>query len=237
MWTAAAIYEEAARQGFNDQQRLRIVGASWQHPGRLETIQGDLNASAMTKNWVIVGIFREATGRELQVSSEPANAEAGYRCCRHPACPDHGKTSTPFERNNVTASERVFAAVRRANVPFTVHVSSSVVNSVADDDYTNTKRAQERMFLESGLPGPPAASRDAMNRILSLIAAHNAGSFLAVLKTFGTGRRRVFFRSRGQEPRWRSAFRNAASRRASSSAKWKLSSSTMAGRSIPRRTG
>jgi nucleoside-diphosphate-sugar epimerase len=38
-------------------------------------------------------------------------------------------------------------------VPFTVHISSSVVNSVADDDYTNTKKAQEKMFLDSGLPG------------------------------------------------------------------------------------
>lgn len=64
-----------------------------------------------------------------------------------------GKTSALFERNNVVASENVFQAIARAKVPFTVHVSSSVVNSVADDDYTNTKKAQEKMFLESGLPG------------------------------------------------------------------------------------
>jgi nucleoside-diphosphate-sugar epimerase len=64
-----------------------------------------------------------------------------------------GKTSAPFERNNLVASELVFEAIRRARVPFTVHVSSSVVNSVAEDDYTNTKKAQEKMFLESGLPG------------------------------------------------------------------------------------
>jgi nucleoside-diphosphate-sugar epimerase len=64
-----------------------------------------------------------------------------------------GKTSAPFERNNLVASRRVFDAIARARVPFTVHISSSVVNSVADDDYTNTKKAQERMFLDSGLPG------------------------------------------------------------------------------------
>lgn len=64
-----------------------------------------------------------------------------------------GKTSEPFERNNLVASELVFKAIARAKVPFTVHVSSSVVNSVADDFYTNTKKAQEKMFLESGLPG------------------------------------------------------------------------------------
>lgn len=63
------------------------------------------------------------------------------------------KTVVPFERNNIEASRLVFEAIKAARVPFTVHVSSSVVNSVADDDYTNTKKIQERMFLESGLPG------------------------------------------------------------------------------------
>lgn len=64
-----------------------------------------------------------------------------------------GKTSAPFVRNNLVASDLVFKAIARAKVPFTVHISSSVVNSVADDDYTNTKKAQEKMFLDSGLPG------------------------------------------------------------------------------------
>ncbi|MBE0550325.1 MAG: NAD(P)-dependent oxidoreductase [Rubrivivax sp.] len=64
-----------------------------------------------------------------------------------------GLTAAPFLRNNVQASALVFAAIAAARVPFTVHVSSSVVNSVADDDYTRTKKTQERMFLDSGLPG------------------------------------------------------------------------------------
>lgn len=64
-----------------------------------------------------------------------------------------GKTPEPFERNNLTASRRVFEAIARAHVPFTIHISSSVVNSVADDDYTNTKKAQEKMFVKTGLPG------------------------------------------------------------------------------------
>lgn len=58
-----------------------------------------------------------------------------------------------FNRNNIEASRRVFAAIAAANVPYTIHVSSSVVNSVAEDDYTNTKKVQEQMFLASGLPG------------------------------------------------------------------------------------
>jgi nucleoside-diphosphate-sugar epimerase len=64
-----------------------------------------------------------------------------------------GKNINPFLRNNVDASKHVYEAVRRAKVPFTIQVSSSVVNSVADDDYTNTKKIQERIFLESGLDG------------------------------------------------------------------------------------
>jgi nucleoside-diphosphate-sugar epimerase len=64
-----------------------------------------------------------------------------------------GKTAAPFERNNITASGNVFRAIADARVPFTVHISSSVVNSVADDHYTRTKKRQERLFLESGLPG------------------------------------------------------------------------------------
>ena len=64
-----------------------------------------------------------------------------------------GKTAEPFLRNNVQASALVFDAIAAAQVPFTVHVSSSVVNSVADDHYTRTKKTQEKMFLDSGLHG------------------------------------------------------------------------------------
>jgi nucleoside-diphosphate-sugar epimerase len=64
-----------------------------------------------------------------------------------------GKTDVPFERNNVTASKRVYEVLHRCQVPFTVQISSSVVNSVADDFYTNTKKAQEALFLATGLPG------------------------------------------------------------------------------------
>jgi nucleoside-diphosphate-sugar epimerase len=58
-----------------------------------------------------------------------------------------------YARNNVVATERVLSAARHHRVPYVVHVSSSVVNSVAHDDYTDTKKDQERRFLESGLAG------------------------------------------------------------------------------------
>jgi nucleoside-diphosphate-sugar epimerase len=64
-----------------------------------------------------------------------------------------GKTRELFDRNNLVATERVLAAAKAANVGYVVHISSSVVNSVADDDYTDTKKRQEQMFRASGLPG------------------------------------------------------------------------------------
>jgi nucleoside-diphosphate-sugar epimerase len=64
-----------------------------------------------------------------------------------------GPAREAFVRNNVAASERIIAAIRRENVPYTVHISSSVVKSVAEDHYTATKRQQEDLFLASGLNG------------------------------------------------------------------------------------
>lgn len=57
----------------------------------------------------------------------------------------------PFQRNNIEATKRVLGVALRSSIPFLVHASSSVVNSVADDDYTRTKKIQERLVLESGL--------------------------------------------------------------------------------------
>jgi uncharacterized protein YbjT (DUF2867 family) len=63
-----------------------------------------------------------------------------------------GLDAEPFIRNNLTSTERVLAAARERGVRFLVHASSSVVNSVADDDYTRTKRAQEELVKAGGVP-------------------------------------------------------------------------------------
>jgi uncharacterized protein YbjT (DUF2867 family) len=57
-----------------------------------------------------------------------------------------------FERNNVRTTEQVLAAMKTHATPYLVHISSSVVKSVANDDYTSTKRRQEEMVLASGIP-------------------------------------------------------------------------------------
>ncbi len=62
-----------------------------------------------------------------------------------------GKTRALFDRNNLTATSHVLEACKAHAIPYLVHVSSSVVNSVAKDDYTDTKRAQEAMVVASGL--------------------------------------------------------------------------------------
>ncbi len=58
-----------------------------------------------------------------------------------------------FQRNNVDATRHVLDAMRQYQVGYAVQISSSVVESVADDDYTNTKKAQEQLFLDSGIAG------------------------------------------------------------------------------------
>lgn len=56
-----------------------------------------------------------------------------------------------FERNNIVSTEHALSLCNQKGVSRIVHVSSSVVNSVADDWYTQTKEAQEKLVLESHL--------------------------------------------------------------------------------------
>ena len=63
-----------------------------------------------------------------------------------------GEDYAEFVANNITATERVLAACHAHRVDYIVHISSSVVNSRAEDYYTETKKTQERLVLESGIP-------------------------------------------------------------------------------------
>lgn len=57
-----------------------------------------------------------------------------------------------FQKNTVDSTKNVIAAAQLCKIPFTVFIGSSVVNSVAHDNYTNSKKEQERLMQESGLP-------------------------------------------------------------------------------------
>lgn len=62
------------------------------------------------------------------------------------------KEEQPFIRNNIIATENILQTMKQLpKQPYLIHISSSVVNSVADDFYTNTKKRQEILVIESGL--------------------------------------------------------------------------------------
>jgi nucleoside-diphosphate-sugar epimerase len=59
-----------------------------------------------------------------------------------------------FVRNNVDSTRCVLDAIKLHKVPYLVHISSSVVESVADDFYTRSKIAQEELVLASDIACP-----------------------------------------------------------------------------------
>lgn len=62
-----------------------------------------------------------------------------------------GLNEGEFIANNVTATERVLDAMRKHASPYFVHISSSVVNSAADDFYTRSKTRQEAIVAACGI--------------------------------------------------------------------------------------
>ena len=59
-----------------------------------------------------------------------------------------------FFRNNVVATENILNEIRRNKVSNVVHIRSSVVTSRASDFYTETKKRQENLILQSGINCP-----------------------------------------------------------------------------------
>lgn len=65
-----------------------------------------------------------------------------------------GKYYDEFVQNNVKATEKIIQLIKQHNIPKVVHISSSVVQSVADDFYTRSKTEQEELVLNSGISCP-----------------------------------------------------------------------------------
>lgn len=59
-----------------------------------------------------------------------------------------------FVRNNINSTRLVLDLIKQYAIPQLVHISSSVVESVADDFYTKTKKEQEAIVLASGIACP-----------------------------------------------------------------------------------
>ena len=105
-------------------------------------------------NLAILGRLHPEVERIEADLAEPGGWEqsfAGAACVVQLHAQITGKYTELFTRNNIDATRRVLDACRAHAVPYLVHISSSVVNSVAEDDYTNTKKAQEALVVESGL--------------------------------------------------------------------------------------
>ena len=62
-----------------------------------------------------------------------------------------GNVYQEFVRNNIDSTRLILAEIKLNSIPYTVHISSSVIESVANDYYTNTKKVQETMVRESGI--------------------------------------------------------------------------------------
>jgi len=59
-----------------------------------------------------------------------------------------------FVDNNISSTSLILDLVKTNNIPRLVHISSSVVESVADDFYTRSKIEQEKIVIESGISCP-----------------------------------------------------------------------------------
>jgi nucleoside-diphosphate-sugar epimerase len=88
---------------------------------------------------------------DLSVSGTWEDSFPGADCLVLLQAQISGKTDDIFKRNTLTSTELVLKAAKRAGVPYIVHVSSSVVNSMAKDDYVFSKTEQERMVIDSGI--------------------------------------------------------------------------------------
>ena len=59
-----------------------------------------------------------------------------------------------FVENNVDSTRNILSLIKQYDIPKIIHISSSVVESVADDFYTRSKIEQEQMVLASGIKCP-----------------------------------------------------------------------------------
>ncbi len=62
------------------------------------------------------------------------------------------QTAKPFERSNIEGVRNVLDACKKHKVKNLIHLSSSVVISVAKDEYTRTKRIGEELVRKSRVP-------------------------------------------------------------------------------------
>lgn len=65
-----------------------------------------------------------------------------------------GNDYQEFVHNNIDSTRLILETIQSNQISNLIHISSSVVESVSNDFYTQTKRIQEEMVLASGIPCP-----------------------------------------------------------------------------------
>lgn len=120
--------------------------------------QGYRNIVALDKHDYNLGILQRlhpdvtTVLADLSVQGEWQECFAGAGTVLHLQAQITGTDRNEFVRNTVGSTRLVLNTVRESGTPFLVHISSSVVNSKAEDYYTETKTQQERLVRDSGLP-------------------------------------------------------------------------------------
>jgi len=62
------------------------------------------------------------------------------------------QSAKPFERSNIEGVKNILELCKKHKIKNLIHISSSVVISVAKDEYTRTKRIGEELVRKSGIP-------------------------------------------------------------------------------------
>ncbi|QDM28191.1 NAD-dependent epimerase/dehydratase family protein [Tardiphaga sp. vice304] len=120
--------------------------------------RADFELVGIDKHTANVALFREAHPEvtmieaDLAVPGVWAECFAGADTVVVNQAQIGGLFIEEFVANNVTATEHILAAAHAHAVPYVVGISSSVVNSSADDFYTRTKTAQEKLFDACNIP-------------------------------------------------------------------------------------
>lgn len=63
-----------------------------------------------------------------------------------------GNDPQEFTRNNIETTKLILETIRAYQIPSLIHISSSVVESKANDYYTHSKKQQEEIVVKSGMP-------------------------------------------------------------------------------------
>lgn len=118
----------------------------------------DIGLVGIDKHHANVSIFRRIHPEVEIIEADLADAgnwrEALIGCDTLILCHAQigGIDAEEFVRNNITSTELALKAAKAAHVGYIIHISSSVINSQAVDDYTESKKQQEAMVAAAGIP-------------------------------------------------------------------------------------